>query len=640
MQGILFPQSKGGRLMRRLLFALGVIVFVPLWGVAADPAAPDKQEEKKEEKKAVAGKAHVAVFRLAGPITESPADDTFSFGASKGVALKDLVARLKKAAADPAIKAVVLLPDGGSIGMAQVEEVRQAMKEVRSAGKEIFAHADSLTMREYTLLSGVSRLSVVPTGDLWILGLSGESTFIRGLLDKIGVKPEFLTCGAYKSAAEMFMRRGPSPEAEKMQNWLMDSIYDTMVQLIAKGRNLKTDKVKELIDAGPYQAEKAKEAGLIDAVEHRQDLEALLKTKYGKDLVFDKKYGQKKQPTLDFSSPFAAFNIMNELLGKGKKKHSGKAAVAIVYVDGPIVIGSGEPSPFGGGTAQSSEIRKALEEAAQDDSIKAVVLRVDSPGGSAVASEIILNATQRVKAKKPFVVSMGDVAGSGGYYVACGADTIFADESTITGSIGVVAGKLITTEMWENVGIIFKPYQRGKNAGMLSARHPFTNEERKRMQSWMDEIYDVFKGHVVDIRGKRLKKPIDDLAGGRVYTGRQALELGLVDKIGSLRDAIDFIAGEAKVKDYEVRVVPESKNALERLLEEAAGDRDEKPGLDSRAAWLSGVKHPASLVELALPYLRHMDPERVRLVVKALEQLQLLQQEGVVLMMPEMRFGR
>jgi protease-4 len=495
-------------------------------------------------------------------------------------------------------------------------------------------------MRDYTLLAGASRISVVPTGDLWIMGIAGEAPYARGLLDLLGVKPEFLTCGAYKSAAEIFMRTGPSPEAEKMQNWLFDSIYDTLVGLIAKGRNIKPEKVKELIDAGPYQAEEAKKAGLIDAVEYRQAFEAMLKAKYGKDIVYDKKYGQKKQPKVDLSSPFAAFKIMGELLGQGKKKPTGKPSIAIVYVDGPIVVGGGQPSPFSGKAAQSTEIRKALDEAARDDNIKAVVLRVDSPGGSAVASEIILDATKRVKAKKPFVVSMGDVAGSGGYYVACGADTIFADESTITGSIGVVSGKFMTNDMWAKVGITFKPYQRGKNAAMLSSGKMFSDEERKKMQGWMDKIYDVFKGHVTAIRGPRLKKPIDDLAGGRVYTGRQALELGLVDKIGTLRDAIDHVAVQAKIEDYDVRVVPEPKNILERLLEASEGAQDDKPGLDAAGPRPLTVGRPTSLVQMALPHLQHMDPERVRLVVRALERLQLMQQEGVILMMPEMRIGR
>ena len=227
------------------------------------------------------------------------------------------------------------------------------------------------------------------------------------------------------------------------------------------------------------------------------------------------------------------FNFYAELLG-GKKIKSHKDAVAIVYVEGPIVLGSTESSILDPGSkaAASTPIRRALDKAAADDSIKAVVLRVNSPGGSATASEIILNATKRVKAKKPLVVSMGNVAGSGGYYVACGADTIFADATTITGSIGVVGGKLATTEMWNKIGINWKEYNRGDHAALLASSGIFTPEQRKIVQSWMDEIYGVFKSHVTEIRGSRLKKPLDDIAGGRVYMGQQALELGLVDKIG------------------------------------------------------------------------------------------------------------
>jgi protease-4 len=624
--------------MRHLLFALGMLAVVPLLG-AADPPATEKKVEKKETKKANTDKPRIAVFRLAGPVGEQSEEELFSLSTS-GVTLKDLVGRMNKAAGDDSVKAVVVLVEGGSIGLAQTQEVRQAMKRLRKAGKDVYAHSDSLSMREYTLLCGATRLSVVPTADLWIMGLAGEGVYLRGLLDLLGVKPDYLTCGAYKSAAETFMRRGPSPEAEKMENWLFDSIYDTSVQLIADGRGMKPEKVRELIDNGPYQANAAKQAGLVDAVEHRQDFEAMLKAKHGKDIVFDKKYGKKQQPKIDFSSPFAAFKILGEIMGQTKKKEPSKDAVAIVYVDGPIVIGSGSASPFSSSTARAVAIRKALAEAASDNSIKAVVLRVDSPGGSAVASEIILDATRRVKAKKPFVVSMGNVAASGGYYVACGADTIFADEATITGSIGVVSGKFATNAMWEKVGITFKPYQRGKNAGMLSSDKPFTPEERKRMQAWMDEVYEVFKGHVVAIRGKRLHKPIDELAGGRVYTGKQALELGLVDKLGTLRDAIDHVAAKAQLKDYDIRVVPEQKNALERLLEEAAGEHEDKPGLDASVSRPPQMRSHVSLVELALPHLRHMDPQRVQTIVRALEQMQLMQQEGVILMMPEMGIGR
>jgi protease-4 len=621
-------------MIRRSFIGFGAAILT----VIAVMAAAKADDTKKE--KTASGKAVVAVFRFSAGVSESPSDDSFSFGAPTPVPLKDLVARMKKAAKDPAVKAVALIADGGAAGAAQAEELRQALAHVRAANKDIFVHGDSFSMPEYVLYSGASRISLVPTADLWLTGLHGEAPYVRGLLNLLGVKPDFLTCGDYKSASEIFMREGPSKQAEEMQNWLLDSMYETQINLIAKGRNVDPAMVREWIDNGPYAAEKAKSAGLIDAVEHRQDFESMLKSKYGKDVIFNSKYGKKRPPSLDFSSPFAMFKLWADLLGESTKSKSTKSAIGVVYVDGAITVGSSRSSPFGGATgAHSTDIRKALDEAARDDAIKAVVLRVDSPGGSAVASEIIYDATRRVKAKKPFVVSMGDVAGSGGYYVACASDVIFANESTITGSIGVVGGKFATNDMWKKIGITFKEYKRGANAGILSTSDVFTSQERQKMQAWMDDIYGVFKGHVTAIRGDRLKKPIDELAGGRVYTGRQALELGLVDKIGTLSDAIDYVAKKASLSDYEIRVVPEPKNFIEQIMEELSGGKDDTKelGVDAR---LSHANAATSVIDLAMPYLQHLDPERVKLIKTALLRLQMIQQEGAVLMMPELRIRR
>jgi protease IV len=589
---------------------------------------------RAEDKKA--GDPVIPVFRLSGTLSEAGGgDDAFSFSGETPTTLRDLVANLKKAAGDPAVKAVVIFADNAGLGNAQIEEVRQAMENLQKAGKPIYTHSDSIDMKGYVLLSGVSRMSMVPTADLWILGMHGEAPYLRGLLNLLGVKPDFLTCGSYKSAAEMYLREGPSKEAEEMQNWLLDSMFETDLKLIASGRKVDVAKARGWINKGPYTAEKAKAAGIIDAVEHRQDFENMLRDKYGKKVKFDKKYGKKKAPKLDFSNPFAMFKIMGDILGDGKKSSSQKPAVAIVYVDGGIDIGSGKVSAFGTTGASAIEIRKALDEVAKDDAIKAVVLRVDSPGGSAVASEIILDATQRVKAKKPFVVSMGDVAGSGGYYVACASDVIFADASTITGSIGVVGGKLVTTGMWEKVGIHFKEYKRGDNAGLMSSSSVFSPNERTKIQGWMDEVYGVFKGHVEASRGKRLKKPLDEIAGGRVYTGKQALELGLVDKLGTMQDAIEFIAAQAKTKDYEIRVVPEPKNFIEKLMEELTGEKEEPNRLVKLQA-----ANQVSLIDLAQPYLKQLDPSRVRLVTRALQHLQVMQRDGATLMMPELGLGK
>lgn len=578
----------------------------------------------------------VAVFKLDAPVSETPSSVGISLSGKEPVALHDLTKRMRAAATDANVKAVVLLVEGGSLGSAQIEEVRQAVEKLRAAAKPIYAHSDSLGMGEYSFLSCADRLSVVPIADLWIVGFHSEAPYVRGLLDKLGVQPEFLHCGDYKSAGEIFMREGPSPEADRMMNWLFDSVYATHVDLIAKGRKVNADKARGWIDNGPYTAEQALKAGLVDAIEHRQDFQNELKQKFGENVAFDKNYGEPKEPEIDFSNPFAIFKAFSEALGGGGKKNApAKPAVGIVYVDGAIELGSGDASLFGASDgAFSSDIRKALDQAAADDNIKAVVLRVDSPGGSAVASEIILDATKRVKSKKPFVVSMGNVAGSGGYYVACASDTIFADRSTITASIGVVGGKFVTNDMWKKVGITFKDYQRGKNAALLGSSRPWNDDERARMQQWMTEIYDVFKGHVTQSRGTRLKKPIDELAGGRVFTGQQALEYGLVDKIGTLQDAIDHIASAAKLgEDYDVRAVPAPKNFIEKLLEgsKKKGDLDQV-----RVALFAKPTSGSSVVDLALPLLQNLDPHRVAQIRNALRTLDMMQRDGVILTTPEL----
>jgi protease-4 len=613
---------------RRWILTVCFVLLTPIGFLQPTAAAQDKSGG--------AAQATIAVFQLEGTLTEGPADDMAAIFGNPEMSLRELLTRMRKAGDDANVKAVVLMSDGGQAGLAQLEEIRQVIKDLRDKGKDVYAHSGSLGLGEFVMFCGANRVAVVPTGDVWVTGLYAEQPFLRGLLDKIGTKPDFMTCGAYKSAAELFMRSEPSPEADEMMNWLLDGIYGSIVKQIASGRGVDESTVRQWIDNGPYTATKAKEVGLIDAVEQRQDFESMLRGKYGEQIAFNKKYGDEKKKELDLSSPMAMFKIWGELLSGGsQKKKPDKPAVGIVYVEGPIVEGKGESSLFAGRMAASSAIRKALDEAARDDSIKAVVLRVDSPGGSATASEIILDATKRVKAKKPFVVSMGNVAGSGGYYVACGADTIYADESTITGSIGVVFGKFITNPSWNKIGITFTPYKRGANAGLLSSGEEFSPEQRKKVQAWMNHIYDVFKGHVTNVRGDRLKKPIEDLAGGRVYTGKQALDLGLIDKIGSLNDAVAHVAEQANLEPgYAVRVVPEPKNFIEKILEEMGdGDPDESKWL--RLAGARQHQQQLSILDLALPYLQQLDGERVRVVVRTLRQAQTLQEDGCVLMMPE-----
>ncbi len=571
----------------------------------------------------------VAVFHLNGPLIERPMGDMgFAFG-NQPETLKGLIERFHKAGDDDSIKAILMTVGAPGMGFGQLEELREAMQ---TCGKPVYVHVDSLQTGMYTLASAAKHLSVTPTGDVWLLGFYTEGLYLRDMLGKIHVEPDIVHIGDYKSAGETLSRNGPSEAAEANMNWLLDGLYDGMVKNIADSRfNGDTAKVKKIIDNAPYTAEKALELGLIDSVQHRQDLVAELKKRYGDDLKFVHGFGKKSGPDIDFNNPFAIFQMIGDLMSG--EKESKDPSIAIVYVEGAISTGQDEVSPFGGSSgAKSTSIRKALDKATADDSVKAVVLRVDSPGGSALASEIIYDAAMRVKAAgKPLVVSMGNVAASGGYYVSCGADKIIADPMTITASIGVVGGKVVTTGMWDSMGIHWHPYQRGKQAGIMSTARAWNDDERQRIVSWMEEVYGIFKGHITEHRGSKLTKPIDEMAGGRVFTGKQALELGLVDELGSMRDAIESAADLASLGDYELKVLPRPKNIFEIFGDELGGKESENVSVSLTPK--QGLFNSGSpLMDMVLPMLSSLDPQRAAALGTALTKLQILHEENIALM--------
>lgn len=578
----------------------------------------------------------IAHFDLSVPVTETPQNIPPFFGGVQPTSMKALLRRFQEAREDANVRAVLLEVEDASLGLGQIQEIRAALKQFSAVNKPIYVHADTLTTGTYALATAASHIAVTPTGDVWLTGLYGEAPYLKDMLDKMGILADVMTCGDYKTAAEPLTRSQPSPASDEMTQWLLDGLYESLVAMIAEGRSMPVEKVKELIDNGPYFAEDALKAGLIDAVQHRQDFVANLKERYGSSAQITMNYGEEDELDLP-QDPFRLFAMIMDMINPSKKA-SDKPTVGIVYVEGAIMPGEAEPSPFGGTSgAYSSTIRKALDDAAKDDAVKAVVLRVDSPGGSALASEIILEGTRRVAAKKPLVVSMGNVAGSGGYYVTCGAETVFADETTITGSIGVVMGKLVTTDGWKKLGINWSAHQRGKNAMVLSSAAPFSPDERKKMESYMVAIYDVFKNHVTAARGKKLAKPIDDMAGGRVYTGRQALDLGLVDKMGGLDDAIKFAASKAGLGDYETRVIPEPPNIFQLMM----------GGVDDEYIGTGGAPHAAAAAGIAellrpgvqpweglLPLVRSLDPARAEAMMRTLQRVALLHTEHVLMMTP------
>ena len=575
-------------------------------------------------------------LRLDGPVMEKPNDMAglmSLFGQESAHTLREWVKTIRAAAADREINGLALIIEEPQMSLAQVEELTRALQAFRSKGKPVYCYMDYAGNLSYALASAADRITLAENSELAITGLHAQLTFFKGMMDKIGVEAEMLHCGAYKSALEPFTRTEPSPEAAENVNWLLDSLFERWVELIAKNRGLTADEVRQLVDAAPLTAQQALEHKLVDEVSSFGAYKKMIQKEFGKDVEVLKKYqpGQEQEQEVDLENPFALFGMIAEMFKGGTEPTD--PGVGLIYVDGGIMVGKDDRGPFSASTAGSTTIRAALEQARTDDKIRAVVMRIDSPGGSVVASDIIWDAAKRCAEEKPLVVSMGAVAGSGGYYVAVPADTIFAEASTITGSIGVVGGKIVWKGLMEGIlGITTTEFSRGKHAGLMSFDRKWNDDERKWITDYMNATYVLFKGRVTSSRGDRLKKDIDELAGGRVYTGEQALKLGLVDKLGGLSEAIDFAATKAALaKDCPVYSLPKPSEfvALFQLLQHLGQPENDEFELKPKAA-LQGT----SLLRAALPLLRELAPEQVKEVVRGLRNLATLQQERVGCFMP------
>lgn len=585
----------------------------------------------------------VAMVSLRGPLTEQP--DTSGLGEFLGdkapMSMFDLLEKLRTIRTDENVQAVVFDIEGAQLGLAQIQELRAQFEALKATDKDVWIFTESLGLRSLLLASAASHLILMPAGDVDVSGLYGEASYYKNMLDKIGVEADIIHCGDFKSAGEPFYLTGPSEPARKQNEELFDSMFEQIIESIAKSRRLSPERVRELIDKGSMSAKEALEAKLVDKLAYREDFVKTLKKRYGDDTTFDRHYGKKKGPEVDLENPFGMFKLFSEMM-KGPEK-SEKPAVAVVFVEGMITTGPTESGLFGGSSnAGSTTIRKAIAQAAADDSVKALVLRVDSPGGSAVASDIICEATKRFKdSGRPFIVSMGNVAGSGGYYVATMADQIFADPGTITGSIGVVGGKIVTKGLWDWVGITGHEYKRGKHADLMNTNRRFTDEERELVTKWMVRVYDEFKARVTDGRGDRIKGDLEPLAGGRVYSGKRALEIGLIDRTGGFADAIKHAANEAELgSSYELRVFPPPKTFMDILSEAFGGKESEHEFVLSRhaASAMKGGFASMPHVAAAMEAVRAVDPTKARAMENFFTQLELLSQERVLLVGPECTF--
>jgi protease IV len=564
---------------------------VLLVGTAA-PARADSPPESQ-----------IAHIRLSGSLDESPVAES-PFGSS-AENFRAKIERIRKAKDDPKVVALYLQIEDVSIGFGRLCELRRALADFRAAGKKSFAYLDDGGTMEYLVALACDQVAMPESGALMLIGMSAEVSLYKGLLDKLGVKADPVKMGDYKGAVEPFTRTELSKEnREQIESVLNDHFENDLVALIVKSRPERkwtAEQVKRLIDGGPYSAREAAKVGLIDRIAYADDFEASLKKELKSESVkWVKDYGKAKSEDLDLSSPFAIF----KLLSPPKPKESKNPKVAVIYAVGGIDTGKGGWNPISGGGVGSTTMVEAIKQAEKDPTVKAIVLRVDSPGGSALASDLIWNELGRCK--KPVVASMGDTAASGGYYISMGCRKIFAEEGTLTGSIGVFGMKLVTGGLYEWAGVRTETMRRGKNAGIMSSNAPFSDSEREAMTRHIREIYDRFIDKALAGRNKAGVKMSRDellkLAGGRIWTGRQAKANGLVDELGTLDDAIAAakeMAGLDRKTELEVLSLPKPQSFLDRLAEgEFKSPLGGLRGVEELRALPDGEKHLRMAAEL------------------------------------------
>jgi protease IV len=556
-----------------------------------DEKKTKEAEKKPAEKKAAEKKATVVRFTLRGNYPEGPAPAGI-FGEMQ-TSLATAVERMDQAAADKAVSAVWVRIEDLEIGHGKVQELRAAIARLRKAGKPVYAELTSADSAQYLLAGACDEIVMPPSGMLIIPGVRAEVTFYKGLLDKLGIQFDMLQMGKYKGAAEPMTRKAMSGPLRESFEALVDDNYELMASTIAADRKLKPYQVKTVLDEGLFTATAAQKARLIDHVAYADQFEDSLRKKLKvKELDIVTNY-KKKQLDTDFSGISGMMKFMELLMGgKSSEKGGKQKKIAVVYAVGPIVEGKGANDFFGESSVGSNTLVANLKKAADDPKVVAIVLRIDSPGGSAVASDLIWRETMRIK--KPIIASMGDVAGSGGYYIAMGARKIIAAPGTLTGSIGVIGGKVVLHGLYDKLGLTTEVISRGERSGSLSSTQPFSPDERKAWTALLEETYRQFVSKAA--QGRKLsREELEKRAQGRVYTGNMAKGLGLVDQLGTLHDAIIDAKKAAGLKADEavdLLILPRPQSVFEQLF---GGDASLSSEFDSLAPDFMKVAGQAKL---------------------------------------------
>lgn len=519
----------------------------------------------------------VLVIRPTGDIPEKPPIDLSLFSNSNTVTVSDVWMALHKAAADPRIKAVVFAPDGLSIEWGKMEELRADLEQFRKSGKPVFAYLRGPNTAEYYVSLAADRIYLGPQEPLYLKGLRAEIPYFQKALEKLGVKVEVEHAGKYKDFGDMFTRMDMSPETRQVTDAIVNDLYGNLVTRIATARKKTPDEVRALIDDGPFTATQALQAGLVDELRFEDQMWGELTTRLHS--------GKPNKVSIEDYAKVPADSVG---LGGGSK-------VAIVVAEGDIVRGS--PDDDGVDSSLTSYgFDKMLNGVANDSSIKAILVRIDSPGGDAAASDEMWRQMNLAAQKKPMVISMGDVAASGGYFMAMNGAPIVAYPATETGSIGVVFGKPVIRGLLDKIGVNFDAVERGRNADIESLETPLTAEQLDLLRRGIDESYRDFVTKVANAR-HRAYDQINDVAQGRVWLGSQAVSRGLVDQLGDLDTAVAVLkkkAGIPESQNVSFVTYPAHRGILDLLLkrtqEESLVDAKLRPvfGKMPFHAWMSG----------------------------------------------------
>ena len=469
---------------------------------------------------------------LSGNYEENPQGGFFG---SKGKSFGNLIRKLDRVADDNQVHGLVIKYQYPGINFAQAEELRRVLERFKDNDKEILLFAEDLGNLSYYVASVADYIVITPTGSgVNLIGLRAEMKFFKGTLDKVGVKADFVQMGKYKSAMEMFTRTEPTEPASEEMEEMLDGLHQEFIDAIAYSRELDEKEVGDIIDNGPYTDLEAIEKNLVDTLLYWDEFEEYL------------------DDELDIETE--SFNVYtafeNRMMNWGEPDR-----IAVVFIDGNIVRGrGGSGGLLGKNSTGNKEIVAAIDAARRNKSVKGILIRVDSGGGSAIASDLMARAISRAAEKKPVVVSMGGAAASGGYYVSAPAAKIFADNVTITGSIGVISGKFSISGLYEKIGVTTKTYVRGENSGIYSMGDTFSVNEREKIRQGSERFYKIFKTKVSE--GRELDvDSVQTIAQGRVWLGRDAVQIGLADTIGGFIEALDYLMDESDVYRREVEIV-------------------------------------------------------------------------------------